>query len=67
LEIANEENLKTQEEIKMAEKEVTTTLQKSLFWGGLLRRSLEKVNVYLPSVRMKVPDHVYVFESLLLQ
>jgi hypothetical protein len=27
----------------------------------------EKVNVYLPSLRMKVPDHVYVFGSLLLQ
>jgi hypothetical protein len=24
-------------------------------------------NVYLPSLRMKVPDHVYVFGSLLLQ
>jgi hypothetical protein len=27
----------------------------------------EKVNVYLPSLRMKVPDHLYVFGSLLLQ
>jgi hypothetical protein len=27
----------------------------------------QKVNVYLPSLRMKVPDHVYVFGSLLLQ
>jgi hypothetical protein len=27
----------------------------------------KKVNVYLPSLRMKVPDHVYVFGSLLLQ
>jgi hypothetical protein len=26
-----------------------------------------KRNVYLPSLRMKVPDHVYVFGSLLLQ
>jgi hypothetical protein len=26
-----------------------------------------KVNLYLPSLRMKVPDHVYVFGSLLLQ
>jgi hypothetical protein len=24
-------------------------------------------NVYLPSLRVKVPDHVYVFGSLLLQ
>jgi hypothetical protein len=28
---------------------------------------LDKVNVHLPSLRMKVPDHVYVFGSLLLQ
>jgi hypothetical protein len=27
----------------------------------------EKVNVNLPSLMMKVPDHVYVFGSLLLQ
>jgi hypothetical protein len=27
----------------------------------------KKVNVYLPSLRMKVPDHAYVFGSLLLQ
>jgi hypothetical protein len=27
----------------------------------------KKVNVYLPTLRMKVPDHVYVFGSLLLQ
>jgi hypothetical protein len=27
----------------------------------------EKVNVYLPSLMIKVPDHVYVFGSLLLQ
>jgi hypothetical protein len=27
----------------------------------------KKVNVYLPSLMMKVPDHVYVFGSLLLQ
>jgi hypothetical protein len=27
----------------------------------------KKVNVYLPSLRMKVPDHIYVFGSLLLQ
>jgi hypothetical protein len=27
----------------------------------------KKVNVYLPSLRMKVPDHVHVFGSLLLQ
>jgi hypothetical protein len=29
--------------------------------------TLYKKNVYLPSLRMKVPDYVYVFESLLLQ
>jgi hypothetical protein len=28
---------------------------------------LGKKNVYLPSLRMKVPDHAYVFGSLLLQ
>jgi hypothetical protein len=28
---------------------------------------VKKVNVYFPSLRMKVPDHVYVFGSLLLQ
>jgi hypothetical protein len=28
---------------------------------------VKKVNVYLPSLRIKVPDHVYVFGSLLLQ
>jgi hypothetical protein len=28
---------------------------------------LRKNYVYLPSLRMKVPDHVYVFGSLLLQ
>jgi hypothetical protein len=28
---------------------------------------IRKVNVYFPSLRMKVPDHVYVFGSLLLQ
>jgi hypothetical protein len=27
----------------------------------------KKVKLYLPSLRMKVPDHVYVFGSLLLQ
>jgi hypothetical protein len=27
----------------------------------------KKINVYLPSLRMKVPDHLYVFGSLLLQ
>jgi hypothetical protein len=27
----------------------------------------DKKNVYLPSLRMEVPDHVYVFGSLLLQ
>jgi hypothetical protein len=27
----------------------------------------KKLNTYLPSLRMKVPDHVYVFGSLLLQ
>jgi hypothetical protein len=27
----------------------------------------KKVNVYLPSLRIKVPDDVYVFGSLLLQ
>jgi hypothetical protein len=27
----------------------------------------KKEKVYLPSLRMKVPDHVYVFGSLLLQ
>jgi hypothetical protein len=26
-----------------------------------------KVNLYLPSLRMKVPDHLYIFGSLLLQ
>jgi hypothetical protein len=30
-------------------------------------RLMKKVNVYLPSLRMKVPDHVYVFGSLPLQ
>jgi hypothetical protein len=30
-------------------------------------RLAKKVNVYLPSLRMKAPDHVYVFGSLLLQ
>jgi hypothetical protein len=47
-----------------------------VFWGRTTftsghskRNELEakKVNVYLPSLRMKVPDHVYVFGSLLLQ
>jgi hypothetical protein len=27
------------------------------FWG---RKEVKKVNVYLPSLMMKVPDHVYV-------
>jgi hypothetical protein len=30
-------------------------------------RVFKKVNVYIPSLRMKVSDHVYVFGSLLLQ
>jgi hypothetical protein len=33
-----------------------------LYWPAT-----EKRNVYLPSLRMKVPDHVYVFGTLLLQ
>jgi hypothetical protein len=28
---------------------------------------IKKVNVYLPSLRMKVPYHIYVFGSLLLE
>jgi hypothetical protein len=31
------------------------------------KKKKKKVNIYLPSLRMKVPDHVYVFGSLLLQ
>jgi hypothetical protein len=38
-----------------------------MFWVTMCPSSGEKVNVYLPSLRMKVPDHVYVFGSLLLQ
>jgi hypothetical protein len=34
-------------------------------WVG--NASKKNVHVYLPSLRMKVPDHVYVFGSLLLQ
>jgi regulatory protein YycH of two-component signal transduction system YycFG len=32
-----------------------------------MKMRVKKRNVYLPSLRMKVPDHVYVFGSLLLQ
>jgi hypothetical protein len=32
-----------------------------------LQPEKKKVNMYHPSLRMKVPDHVYVFGSLLLQ
>jgi hypothetical protein len=38
-------------------------VHKDMWWHWIKK----KVNVYLPSLRMKVPDHVYVFGSLLLQ
>jgi hypothetical protein len=36
------------------------------FWGPSLQKK-KLSNVYLSSLMMKVPDHVYVFRSLLLQ
>jgi hypothetical protein len=43
-------------------------MKKALFIVSLAPWGVrKKLNVYLPSLRMKVPDHVYVFGSLLLQ
>jgi hypothetical protein len=57
-------NLKKDREERM---EIQEELQEEIRTFRVINKELKKVNVYLPSLRMKVPDHVYVFGSLLLQ